>query len=680
MKAAVVVANEDVQSQEIEEPKVTKGTVKIRVRYSGICGSDIPRVLNHGVHFYPIVLGHEFSGDVVEVGEGVTKVKVGDRVSGAPLLPCMKCDDCQQGNFSLCKHYSFIGSRQQGSNADYVVVPEQNAVPFESSVPYEQGAMFEPATVAIHGVFQNDYHGGEYVAILGGGTVGMFTMQWTKIFGSKKVVVFDISEERLELAKRLGADEVINTRDEGYMEKAMAITGGKGYGFVFETAGQVPTMHMAFELAANKAHVCFIGTPHENLTFTPAQWENMNRKEFKLTGSWMSYSAPYPGREWDLTAHYFATGQLKFDPGFIYKKIPMSQAQEAFQLFKTPGLVKGKILLSIEEEVVDPKVVPKVTLPSGEKVPCMGMGTFGSDRVSAEEVSEAVAGAIRSGYRMFDCAACYGNEHQIGEVFKAAFDEGVVERKDLFIMTKVWNDMHRKVEEACTRSIQDLQCDYVDLYFIHWPFPNYHAPFCDVDSRNPESRPFSVEEFMDTYRQCEKLVEKGKIRYIGISNMTIPKLEAVLPLMKIKPAACELELHPCFQQQEQYDYLIAHNIQPVGYMPLGSPRRPERDICPEDVADMQTPEMQEIAKAHGVHPALIALKWAHQRGEISIPFSVHNYVSNLKCVTEDPLTDEEMAKIATLEKGNRLVKGQVFLWEGAKDWHDLWDEDGVIVK
>ncbi|GAA6266396.1 hypothetical protein F110043I8_33810 [Ruminococcus sp. f11] len=680
MKAAVVVANEDVQYQEIEEPKVTKGTVKIRVRYSGICGSDIPRVLNHGVHFYPIVLGHEFSGDVVEVGEGVTKVKVGDRVSGAPLLPCMKCDDCQQGNFSLCKHYSFIGSRQQGSNADYVVVPEQNAVPFESSVPYEQGAMFEPATVAIHGVFQNDYHGGEYVAILGGGTVGMFTMQWTKIFGSKKVVVFDISEERLELAKRLGADEVINTRDEGYMEKAMAITGGKGYGFVFETAGQVPTMHMAFELAANKAHVCFIGTPHENLTFTPAQWENMNRKEFKLTGSWMSYSAPYPGREWDLTAHYFATGQLKFDPGFIYKKIPMSQAQEAFQLFKTPGLVKGKILLSNEEEVVDPKVVPKVTLPSGEKVPCMGMGTFGSDRVSAEEVSEAVAGAIRSGYRMFDCAACYGNEHQIGEVFKAAFDEGVVERKDLFIMTKVWNDMHRKVEEACTRSIQDLQCDYVDLYFIHWPFPNYHAPFCDVDSRNPESRPFSVEEFMDTYRQCEKLVEKGKIRYIGISNMTIPKLEAVLPLMKIKPAACELELHPCFQQQEQYDYLIDHNIQPVGYMPLGSPRRPERDICPEDVADMQTPEMQEIAKAHGVHPALIALKWAHQRGEISIPFSVHNYVSNLKCVTEDPLTDEEMAKIATLEKGNRLVKGQVFLWEGAKDWHDLWDEDGVIVK
>lgn len=346
MKAAVVVENEKVEYQEIEEPQVKPGFVKIKVMYSGICGSDVPRVLYHGVHFYPIVLGHEFSGDVVEVGEGVTKVKVGDRVSGAPLVPCMKCEDCQKGNFSLCKHYTFIGSRENGANADYVVIPEQNAVPFDPSIPYEQGAMFEPSTVALHGLLQNDYQGGQDVAILGGGTIGMFTMQWAKIFGSHKVVVFDISEERLALAKRLGADEVINTTKENYMEEAMAITGGKGYGFVYETAGQVPTMHMAFELAANKSHVCFIGTPHADLTFTPAQWENMNRKEFKLTGSWMSYSAPFPGKEWELTAHYFATGQLKFDPSFIYKKVPMKDANEAFQWFKTPGLVQGKVLLS----------------------------------------------------------------------------------------------------------------------------------------------------------------------------------------------------------------------------------------------------------------------------------------------------------------------------------------------
>ena len=234
MKAAVVVANEDVRYQEVEEPQAGPGMVKVKVVAAGICGSDIPRVLHNGVHFYPIVLGHEFSGDVVDVGEGVTKVKVGDRVSGAPLLPCMKCDDCQNGNYSLCKHYSFIGSRQQGSNADYVVIPEQSAIPFDPSIPYEQGAMFEPSTVALHGLLQNDYQGGQYVAILGGGTIGMFTMQWARIFGSKKVVVFDISEKRLALAKRLGADEVINTTKENFMEEAMAITGGKGYGFVYE--------------------------------------------------------------------------------------------------------------------------------------------------------------------------------------------------------------------------------------------------------------------------------------------------------------------------------------------------------------------------------------------------------------------------------------------------------------
>lgn len=349
MKVAVVEANEVVSYREMEMPEVAPGTVKIKVKASGICGSDIPRVLHHGVHFYPIVLGHEFAGDVVEIGDGVTHVKVGDRVSGAPLVPCMKCEDCQKGNYSLCKHYSFIGSRQQGSNADYIVIPERNAVVFDKSIAYEQGAMFEPSTVALHGLFCNDYEGGEYVAVLGGGTIGIFTMQWSKIFGSKKVVVFDISDERLEMALRLGADAVVNTRNEDYMDQAMAITEGKGYAYVFETAGQPVTMQMAFAVASNKAHVCFIGTPHTELSFTPAMWENMNRKEFKLTGSWMSYSAPFPGKEWELTAHYFATGQLKFDPGMIYRQMPMSQAQEAFDLYKTPGLVQGKILLMNED-------------------------------------------------------------------------------------------------------------------------------------------------------------------------------------------------------------------------------------------------------------------------------------------------------------------------------------------
>ena len=126
MKAAVLYGNEDIRYADWETPECRPGTVKVRVRATGICGSDVPRVLHHGAHFYPIVLGHEFSGDAVEVGEGVEGISAGDTVSGAPLVPCMKCADCQLGNFSLCKHYSFIGSREQGGYGEYVVLPERN--------------------------------------------------------------------------------------------------------------------------------------------------------------------------------------------------------------------------------------------------------------------------------------------------------------------------------------------------------------------------------------------------------------------------------------------------------------------------------------------------------------------------------------------------------------------------
>lgn len=118
MKAAVLYANEDLRYDDYPVPEVRPGTVLIRVKATGICGSDVPRVLHHGAHAYPIVLGHEFSGDVEQIGAGVSRIRPGMRVTGAPLIPCMACADCAQGNYSLCKHYSFVGSREQGSFAE----------------------------------------------------------------------------------------------------------------------------------------------------------------------------------------------------------------------------------------------------------------------------------------------------------------------------------------------------------------------------------------------------------------------------------------------------------------------------------------------------------------------------------------------------------------------------------
>ncbi|GHV85827.1 aldehyde reductase [Spirochaetia bacterium] len=321
--------------------------------------------------------------------------------------------------------------------------------------------------------------------------------------------------------------------------------------------------------------------------------------------------------------------------------------------------------------------VPYFTLGTGQKIPCIGMGTFGSDKYGSEEVAAAVAGALRFGYRLFDCASVYGNEDRIGQIFNEAFTEGIVKREELFVTSKVWNNMHGRgdVLLSLAKTLKDLQLDYVDAYFVHWPYPNYHAPGCDGDSRNPDSVPFSADRFMATWTQMERAADMGLVKNLGMSNMTITKLEAVLPRCRIKPALIEMEQHPSFQQQELFDYCTAKGITVIAYCPIGSPNRPERDKTPGDVIDTELPEVSAAAKAHNIHPALVCLKWAVQRGSIPIPFSVHarNYESNLRAVIEDPLTGAEMESIKKAERNCRLVKGQVFLWPGAKGWEDLWD-------
>lgn len=345
MKAAVLYANDDLRYDDYDTPEVTPGTVKIKVKASGICGSDVPRVLHNGAHYYPIVLGHEFSGEVVETGEGVMGVAVGDTVTGAPRIPCLTCRDCQSGNISQCKNDSFIGSRSQGSFAEYIVIPERNAVKYDPGVSFEDATFFEPSTIALRGVNNSSYKGGEYVAVVGGGTIGVFTMQWAKIFGARRIVVFDVDEERLALAKESGADYAINSGIDGFLEQAMELTDGQGFETVFEAAGNNTTLVMALKLAAARAHVSLIGTPHDSVTFSKAEWELINRKEMLINGCWQGYSAPFPGREWELTAHYFATGQLRVLPGFVFKKFPLSEAKQAFDLYKDPSQVHGKILL-----------------------------------------------------------------------------------------------------------------------------------------------------------------------------------------------------------------------------------------------------------------------------------------------------------------------------------------------
>ncbi len=162
--------------------------------------------------------------------------------------------------------------------------------------------------------------------------------------------------------------------------------------------------------------------------------------------------------------------------------------------------------------------------------------------------------------------------------------------------------------------------------------------------------------------------------------MTIPKLKLVLRDARIKPAVNEMELHPHFQQPELFRFVLDNGIQPIGYCPLGSPGRPERDRTPEDTAPIEDPVIVRIAERHGVHPGAICIKWAVQRGQSPIPFSVspRNYMANLRAAAEDPLTGKEMREIAGIDRNCRLIKGQVFLWKDGQSWQDLWDMNGEI--
>jgi len=330
---------------------------------------------------------------------------------------------------------------------------------------------------------------------------------------------------------------------------------------------------------------------------------------------------------------------------------------------------------------VDPALVPQRTLASGARMPAIGLGTFGSDHASNEAIAIAVRDAAQVGYRHFDCASVYSNEHLIGPSLRSVMNGGI-KRQELWVTSKLWNDKHaeKDVIPSCRKSLEDLQLDYLDLYLVHWPFPNFHPPGCSGESRSPDAKPYIHENYMKTWRQMEKLVELGLVKHIGTSNMTIPKLKLLLRDAAIRPAVNEMELHPHFQQPDLFNYVRDHGIEPVGYCPIGSPNRPERDRTPDDTNPLEDPVLIEIARQHNVHPALICIKWAVQRGQTPIPFSTkrRNYLANLRTVVEDPLSAGEMEAISKIDRNCRLIKAQVFLWKNNQTWEALWDVNGEI--
>jgi threonine dehydrogenase-like Zn-dependent dehydrogenase len=338
MKAAVIHAPGDLRVEDIPTPEPVAGELRVRVLRCGVCGSDIPRIVKNGAHFFPIIVGHEFSGVVDRVGEGVDASLLDRKVSCVPLVPNFDHPQSALGNFSLGKGYDFIGSRRQGGLAEYVCMPQGNAFPMPDDVDPLEAAFMEPLTVGLHAVNIMDIKPGRRIAIVGAGGIGLLLMQNLRHLGAGSITVFDVDAPRLETALKLGATRVFDSR---------AADVETDFDYVFETAGAPSAEIMALKLAGPKAHVMFVGTPHVPLTLQPAEFELINRKELVIQGSWMNYSAPFPGWEWDYAAAALKRGDIDVRL-LIDRVVPLTGAAEIVTLLNTPGALKGKIVVDCE--------------------------------------------------------------------------------------------------------------------------------------------------------------------------------------------------------------------------------------------------------------------------------------------------------------------------------------------
>ncbi|VEB89597.1 zinc-binding dehydrogenase [Citrobacter koseri] len=269
----------------------------------------------------------------------------GDAVACVPLLPCFHCPQCERGYFSLCKQYQFVGSRSEGGNAEYVVVKRANLFRLPSDMPIEDGAFIEPITVGLHAFHLAQGCKGKNVIIVGAGTIGLLAMQCARELGAKSVTAIDINPQKLELAKELGATYTFNSREMTASEIYAALSDIQFDQLILETAGTPQTVSLTIEIAGPRAQLALVGTLHHDLTLTSGVFGQILRKELTILGSWMNYSSPWPGEEWETAARLLTEKRLQLEPLIAHRGDADSFADAVKALNGAP--MQGKILLKL---------------------------------------------------------------------------------------------------------------------------------------------------------------------------------------------------------------------------------------------------------------------------------------------------------------------------------------------
>lgn len=331
MKAALLTSLNHFEIKEIDKPIPQENEVLVKVKAAGICGSDIHKMQSEWKYALPMVMGHEFAGEVEAIGSSVKEVSVGDRVAIAPLLPCNECIYCKSGKYQLCDHYQMIGSHNYGGFEEYCIVPETNVINIGQKISYEEAAMIEPLAVAAHGVMGLDPQVGDQVAVFGLGTIGILSVQWLRLAGVKKIIGIDIDPKKLEEAKKYGVTDTINSLEESLEDRINELTSGMGVDIALECAGSKITEEQCLLITRKGGKIGYQGIAYTDVLLRQQAFENIFRREYTLKGFWNSYSAPFPGKEWTHSVGFIESGQINLRD-MISHRFGLEDIQKAFNL------------------------------------------------------------------------------------------------------------------------------------------------------------------------------------------------------------------------------------------------------------------------------------------------------------------------------------------------------------